>query len=29
MDQKSITVYQITHQDYKMSVFPKVFLEQS
>jgi len=29
MHQKSITVYKKTHQDYKISVFPKIFLGQS
>jgi len=29
MHQKSINVYQKTHQDYKMIVFPNIFLGQS
>jgi len=29
MHQKNITVYQKTHQDYKMSVFPDIVLGQS
>jgi len=29
MHQKSITVYQKTHENYKISVFPKIFLGQS